>query len=169
MEPRTLVTFIAAGFPDDAQWTANGSPLVPEGRAIADVLVTALRARGLQVSDATQHEFYGWCFEVAAGGFESRGGFRRSGRGRRGRLQLRQELFKEGQLVGIELLGGAAVNSPQELMKLLLHAGDEVVLLPLGVEQFANQGVAGGQIIGQASRQRRGRCGRGGGRGGKRG
>ena len=68
MKPRTLVTFIAAGFPDDAQWTANGSPLVPEGRATADVLVTALRARGLEVSDATQHEFYGWCFEVAAAG-----------------------------------------------------------------------------------------------------
>lgn len=71
MKPKTLVMFTATGFPDDSRWRANGSPLVPEGQGIADALVTALRAKGLEVSNAAQHQFYGWCFEVAvAGGVE---------------------------------------------------------------------------------------------------
>jgi hypothetical protein len=68
MKARTLAIFTAAGFPDDSEWTANGSPLVPEGRSIAEVLVKAVRAQGLQASDPAQHLFYGWCFDVTVSG-----------------------------------------------------------------------------------------------------
>ena len=63
MRRRTFVTFEAA-FPDEAQWTDDGSPLVPDGRSIALFLVQSLTAAGLSVSKVIQHSFYGWAWEV---------------------------------------------------------------------------------------------------------
>jgi len=63
MAKRTLVTFEAA-FPDEAQWTENGSPLVPDGRGISLVLAEALKMDGLCTSGVSQHNFYGWAFDV---------------------------------------------------------------------------------------------------------
>ena len=65
METPTLVTFEAEGFPDESEWTPGGSPLVPNGRSITGVIASALRDAGFCVSDPKQHEYYGWCFEVA--------------------------------------------------------------------------------------------------------
>ena len=71
MRERSLVTFEAYGFPNETEWTPTGSPLVPDGRSIAETLVKALRQNGLEVSDPQQHLFYGWCFEIAfQGGIE---------------------------------------------------------------------------------------------------
>jgi hypothetical protein len=64
MAMRTLVTFEATGFPDESQWTPNGSQLVPHGRSIASTIAGCLREAGLRVSDVEQHEYYGWCFDV---------------------------------------------------------------------------------------------------------
>jgi hypothetical protein len=64
MEIRTLVSFEAAGFPDESQWSENGSPLVPDGYSIAATIISALRSVGLYVSDPRQHQFYGWAFEI---------------------------------------------------------------------------------------------------------
>ena len=64
MTRRTFVTFRAA-FPDEAQWTEKGSPLVPDGRSISQVLADATMKAGLCPSDVSQHSFYGWSFEVA--------------------------------------------------------------------------------------------------------
>ena len=68
---RSLVTFEATGFPNEAKWTPTGSPLVPDGRPIAEALANALREKGFEVSAPQQHLFYGWCFEIAfQGGIE---------------------------------------------------------------------------------------------------
>lgn len=64
MEMRTLVSFEASGFQNEAQWTEHGSPVVPDGCSIAKAIVTGLRDAGLNVSDPVQHEAYGWAFEV---------------------------------------------------------------------------------------------------------
>ena len=42
MTKRTFVTFKTA-FPDEAQWTEKGSPLVPDGRSISQVLADATK------------------------------------------------------------------------------------------------------------------------------
>ena len=65
MAMRSLVTFKATGFPNEATWTPTGSPVVPAGRRVAEALVKALREMGLEVSIPQQHLFYGWCFEIA--------------------------------------------------------------------------------------------------------
>ena len=64
METRTFATFEATGFPDESQWTADGSPLVPDGRSLSGVLASALGSMGHEVSEPMQHSFYGWAFEV---------------------------------------------------------------------------------------------------------
>lgn len=63
MTRRTFVTFKAA-FPDEAQWTETGSPLVPDGKSICHVVADATRNAGGCTSDVSQHSFYGWAFEV---------------------------------------------------------------------------------------------------------
>ncbi|MDD4890784.1 MAG: hypothetical protein PHU85_12750 [Phycisphaerae bacterium] len=64
MAIRSLVTFEATGFPNEAKWTPAGSPLVPDGRLVAEALVKALREVGFEVSNPQQHLFYGWRFEI---------------------------------------------------------------------------------------------------------
>ncbi|MCY2931609.1 MAG: hypothetical protein NTV86_19380 [Planctomycetota bacterium] len=61
---RTFATFRATGFPDESQWTASGSPLVPDGRSVSGAIVSALQSLGHQVSEPAQHSFYGWAFTV---------------------------------------------------------------------------------------------------------
>ena len=63
MTRRNFVTFKGA-FPDEAQWTEDGSPLVPDGRSIGVVLTVALERVGFRPSQVVQHSFYGWAFEV---------------------------------------------------------------------------------------------------------
>jgi hypothetical protein len=63
MAKRTFVTF-RADFPDESQWTENGSPLVPDGRSIAGTIASALRGAGFRVSEPKQRLFYGWTFEI---------------------------------------------------------------------------------------------------------
>jgi hypothetical protein len=60
---RTFVTFNAA-LPDQAEWTEQGSPLVPGGKGIAVALSESLRGTGLCLSEVTQCSFYGWAFEI---------------------------------------------------------------------------------------------------------
>jgi hypothetical protein len=63
MESRNYITF-KASFPDDAEWSQKGTPLVPGGRAIARSLVARLESRGFRCSELEQHSFYGWSFNV---------------------------------------------------------------------------------------------------------
>jgi hypothetical protein len=68
MELRTYVTFEAEGFPDEARWSDNGSPLIPDGQSVAGAIVRALREAGLPATDPIQHQFYGWAFDVSLPG-----------------------------------------------------------------------------------------------------
>ena len=72
MEIKTLVTFRAVGFPDESQWTASGSPLVPDGWSVSTAIASALRSIGYQVSEPVQHSFYGWSFTVTCSEHQER-------------------------------------------------------------------------------------------------
>jgi hypothetical protein len=61
---RRFVTFQASGFLDEAEWTAKGDPLVPDGRSVLKAITDALSRNGFNVSEPTQHSFYGWSSEL---------------------------------------------------------------------------------------------------------
>lgn len=66
MSTRNFATF-EADFPDESQWTEDGSPLIPDGRSVAGVLAHALVNARLTVSEVSQHSFYGWAWEASFG------------------------------------------------------------------------------------------------------
>ena len=84
-------------------------------------------------------------------------GFRRRGRcgfglGRRSRAPLRWlrgSRGEEQELVGVELLGLAAVEPAEELFELVLEFVVEVGLLAEGLEQLADEPVGGLEVVGQ--------------------
>ena len=63
---RGYATFLA-DLPDDQ--VEDGDEIVkPGGAAIAELLRAAVANRGLTTSPVYQHSFYGWAFDVSAGG-----------------------------------------------------------------------------------------------------
>jgi len=57
-----------AAFPDDAVLSPSGDIDVPAGKAVADCIVAALRAKAIVAQAASQHEFYGWRFTAQHAG-----------------------------------------------------------------------------------------------------
>jgi hypothetical protein len=64
---RTFVEFDAT-FPDDSQWDANDNLITPGGRALIEWLRESLQASGFECHVVVQKSFYGWQFQVVAGG-----------------------------------------------------------------------------------------------------
>ncbi len=47
---------------EDVVYDANGDPLIPGGRPLAERVAEFLRSRGLDVSSVAQRDYYGWDF-----------------------------------------------------------------------------------------------------------
>lgn len=62
-QQRTFVTFDAA-FSDDAEFSSSGEIVIPGGRNVCLVIANLLADQELEVSEPSQHDFYGW--EVTA-------------------------------------------------------------------------------------------------------
>ena len=67
MSACTHATF-DAGFPEDAQWDVNGTPLKPAGEGVTSAIRAGLLNRGIRCTDILQRSFYGWEFDCDVDG-----------------------------------------------------------------------------------------------------